>query len=90
MGKLEYLDALKRAMLGLPPALWTSPLYEEVLPAIVGDAAIYVTHAPGGGAPRMYLPVSKPLFNGVCAIRPIPNWVNVGITSASTARSIRL
>lgn len=40
------------AMLGLPPALWTGPLYEEILPAAV--AALrpdvpYVPHSPGGG-----------------------------------------
>jgi beta-mannosidase len=40
------------AMMGLPPALWTGPLYEEILPAAV--AALrpdvpYVPHSPGGG-----------------------------------------
>jgi len=44
--------AQQAAMMGLPPALWTGPLYEEVLPAIV--AALrpdvpYVPHSPGGG-----------------------------------------
>lgn len=40
------------SMMGLPPALWTGPLYEEILPAAV--AALrpdvpYVPHSPGGG-----------------------------------------
>ncbi len=40
------------AMMGLPPALWTGPLYEEVLPAIVATLrpdVPYVPHSPGGG-----------------------------------------
>jgi beta-mannosidase len=40
------------AMMGLPPALWTSPLYEEVLPAAVAKLrpdVPYVPHSPGGG-----------------------------------------
>jgi beta-mannosidase len=40
------------AMMGLPPALWTSPLYEEVLPAAVATLrpdVPYVPHSPGGG-----------------------------------------
>lgn len=40
------------SMMGLPPALWTGPLYEEILPAAV--AALrpdvpYLPHSPGGG-----------------------------------------
>jgi beta-mannosidase len=40
------------AMMGLPPALWTSPLYEEILPAAVvrlRPDVPYVAHSPGGG-----------------------------------------
>jgi beta-mannosidase len=40
------------AMMGLPSALWTSPLYEEVLPAAVAKLrpdVPYVPHSPGGG-----------------------------------------
>ncbi len=40
------------AMMGLPPALWTGPLYEEILPQAVAKLrpdAIYVAHSPGGG-----------------------------------------
>lgn len=40
------------AMMGLPPALWTSPLYEEVLPVAVAKLrpdVPYVPHSPGGG-----------------------------------------
>jgi beta-mannosidase len=40
------------AMMGLPPALWTSPLYEEVLPAAVAKCrpdVPYVPHSPGSG-----------------------------------------
>lgn len=40
------------AMMGLPPALWTGPLYEEILPqaaAKLRPDAIYVAHSPGGG-----------------------------------------
>jgi beta-mannosidase len=40
------------AMMGLPPGLWTSPLYEEVLPAAVAKHrpdVPYVPHSPGGG-----------------------------------------
>ena len=40
------------AMMGLPPALWTGPLYEEVLPAAVATFrpdVPYVPHSPGGG-----------------------------------------
>lgn len=40
------------AMLGLPQALWTGPLYEEVLPQAVVKLrpdAVYVAHSPGGG-----------------------------------------
>jgi beta-mannosidase len=40
------------AMMGLPPALWTSPLYEEVLPAVAvkfRPDVPYVPHSPGGG-----------------------------------------
>ena len=40
------------AMMGLPPALWTGPLYEEVLPAAVAKLrpdVPYVPHSPGGG-----------------------------------------
>ncbi|HLG48792.1 MAG TPA: glycoside hydrolase family 2 protein [Reyranella sp.] len=40
------------AMMGLPPALWTNPLYEEVLPAAVAKLrpdVPYVPHSPGGG-----------------------------------------
>jgi beta-mannosidase len=37
---------------GLPPALWTGPLYEQVLPAAVARLrpdVPYVPHSPGGG-----------------------------------------
>jgi beta-mannosidase len=40
------------AMMGLPPALWTGLLYEEVLPAAVAKYrpdVPYVPHSPGGG-----------------------------------------
>jgi beta-mannosidase len=40
------------AMMGLPPALWTGPIYEEVLPAAVAKFrpdVPYVPHSPGGG-----------------------------------------
>ena len=40
------------AMMGLPPALWTSPLYEDVLPAAAAKFrpdGPYVPHSPGGG-----------------------------------------
>ena len=40
------------AMMGLPPALWTGPLYEEVLPDAVAKLrpdVPYVPHSPGGG-----------------------------------------
>jgi beta-mannosidase len=40
------------AMMGLPPALWTGPLYEEILPAAVATLrpdVPYVPHSPGGG-----------------------------------------
>ena len=40
------------AMMGLPPALWTGPLYEEILPAAVARLrpdVPYVPHSPGGG-----------------------------------------
>ena len=40
------------AMMGLPPALWTSPLYEDVLPAAAAKFrpdVPYVPHSPGGG-----------------------------------------
>jgi beta-mannosidase len=40
------------AMMGLPPALWTSPLCEEVLPAAAAKFrpdVPYVPHSPGGG-----------------------------------------
>jgi beta-mannosidase len=40
------------SMMGLPPALWTGPLYEEVLPATVTALrpdVPYVPHSPGGG-----------------------------------------
>ncbi len=43
--------AQQAAMLGLPPALWTGPLYDEVLPrateALRPDT-VYVPHSPGG------------------------------------------
>jgi beta-mannosidase len=44
--------AQQAAMLGLPPALWTGPLYEQVLPRAVEvyrPDAIYFAHSPGGG-----------------------------------------
>ena len=40
------------AMLGLPPELWTGPLYEDLLPkavAAVRPDVPYVAHSPGGG-----------------------------------------
>lgn len=40
------------SMMGLPPALWTGPLYEEILPAAVARRrpdVPYVPHSPGGG-----------------------------------------
>jgi beta-mannosidase len=40
------------SMMGLPPALWTGPLYEEILPAAVARLrpdVPYVPHSPGGG-----------------------------------------
>jgi beta-mannosidase len=40
------------SMMGLPPALWTGPLYEEILPAAVAKLRSdvpYVPHSPGGG-----------------------------------------
>jgi beta-mannosidase len=40
------------SMMGLPPALWTGPLYEEILPAAVAKLrpdVPYVAHSPGGG-----------------------------------------
>lgn len=40
------------AMMGLPPELWTGPLYEEVLPkavALVRPDVSYIAHSPGGG-----------------------------------------
>jgi len=40
------------AMMGLPRELWTSPLYEEILPAAVSKLrpdVPYVPHSPGGG-----------------------------------------
>jgi beta-mannosidase len=40
------------AMMGLPPALWTGPLYEEILPAAVAKLrpdVSYVPHSPGAG-----------------------------------------
>jgi beta-mannosidase len=44
--------AQQAAMMGLPPALWTSPLYDEVLPAAVAKLrpdVPYAPHSPGGG-----------------------------------------
>jgi beta-mannosidase len=44
--------AQQAAMMGLPPASWTSPLYEELLPAAVAKLrpdVPYVPHSPGGG-----------------------------------------
>ena len=40
------------AMMGLPPALWSGPLYDELLPAIVSTHrpdAVYVPNSPSGG-----------------------------------------
>ena len=44
--------AQQAAMLGLPPASWSNPLFDEVLPAAVAQTrpdAVYVPHSPGGG-----------------------------------------
>jgi beta-mannosidase len=40
------------AMMGLPPGLWSGPLYDEILPAIASARrpdAVYVPNAPCGG-----------------------------------------
>src|SRR4029079_2708498 len=40
------------AMMGLPPELWTGPLYEDLLPravAVLRPDVPYVAHSPGGG-----------------------------------------
>ena len=44
--------AQQAAMLGLPPSLWTNPIYDELLPRIVEahcPDVVYFAHSPGGG-----------------------------------------
>lgn len=63
------------AMMGLPPALWTSPLYEEILPAAVAELrpdVPYVPHSPGGGDLPFAIDTGISHYYGVGAyLRPL-------------------
>ena len=63
------------AMMGLPPDLWTSPLYEEILPkavALVRPDVPYTAHSPGGGLSQLR---SYPRFHAVFTTR-IPQFTH--------------
>lgn len=75
------------SMMGLPPALWTGPLYEEVLPSIVAAErpdVPYVPHSPGGGDLPFATDAGVSHYYGVGAyLRPIDDArrANVRFTS---------
>ena len=79
--------AQQAAMLGLPPELWSGPLYEEVLPKAVTAVrpdVPYVAHSPGGGDLPFSTDVGVSHFYGVGAyMRPLEDArrANVRFTS---------
>jgi beta-mannosidase len=78
------------AMLGLPSALWTGPLYEEILPRAVEALrpdAIYVAHSPGssgGGALPFATDSGASHYYGVGAyLRPLEDARRANVRFAS-------
>ncbi len=75
------------AMMGLPPALWSSPLYDEVLPAIVSarrSDAIYVSNSPSGGDLPFSTDAAVSHYYGVGAyLRPLEDARRAGVRFTS-------
>ena len=67
--------AQQASMLGLPPSLWSSPLYDEILPAIAATRCpdvVYVAQSPGGGDLPFQVDMGVSHYYGVGAyLRPL-------------------
>ncbi len=64
--------AQQAAMMGLPPAAWTNPLFEEVLPgaaAALRPDVPYIAHSPHGGAMPFVADEGVSHYYGVSAHR---------------------
>lgn len=79
--------AQQPAMLGLPPALWHSPLYDEILPAAVSAKrpdVPYVAYSPGGGVVPFSTDSGVAHYFGVGAyLRPLEDARRAGVRFAS-------
>lgn len=79
--------AQQAGMLGLPPELWTGPLYEDVLPkavAAVRPDVPYVAHSPGGGDLPFSTDAGVSHYYGVGAyMRPLDDARRAGVRFTS-------
>lgn len=79
--------AQQAAMLGLPRASWSSPLFDEILPAAAAALrpdAIYLPHSPGGGDLPFSTDHGVSHYYGVGAyLRPIEDARRAGVRFTS-------
>lgn len=75
------------AMMGLPPALWSGPLYDELLPAAVAahrPDALYVANSPSGGDLPFAIGEGVSHYYGVGAyLRPLDDARRAGVRFAT-------